>query len=51
MIKKQELADKVKELEGTLRVSEDQVDRFIGIRDTLVKEKQKLDESIQSLEQ
>ena len=51
MIKKQELADKVKELEGTLRVSEDQVDRFIGIRDNLVKEKQKLEERIQSLEQ
>ena len=51
MIKKQELADKVKELEGTLRVSEDQVERFIGIRDSLVKEKQKLEERIHSLEQ
>ena len=51
MIKKQELADKVKELEGTLRVSEDQVDRFIEIRDSLVKEKQKLEQRIHSLEQ
>ena len=51
MIKKQELLDKIKELEGTLRVSEDQVERFIGIRDSLVKEKQKLEERIHSLEQ
>ena len=51
MIKKQELVDKIKELEGTLRVSEDQVERFIGIRDSLVKEKQKLEERIHSLEQ
>ena len=51
MIKKQELADKLKDLEGTLRVSEDQVDRFIGIRDNLVKEKQKLEQRIHSLEQ
>ena len=51
MIKKQELADKVKELEGTLRVSEHQVERFIEIRDSLVKEKQKLEERIHSLEQ
>jgi phage shock protein A len=51
MIKKQELADKVKELEGTLRVSEDQVDRFIEIRDRMAKENRKLEERIQSLEQ
>ena len=51
MIKQQELADKVKELEGTLRVSEHQVERFIEIRDSLVKEKQKLEERIHSLEQ
>ena len=51
MIKKQELADKVKELEGTLRVSEDQVERFIEIRDRMAKENRKLEERIQSLEQ
>ena len=51
MIKKQELVDKIKELEGTLRVSEDQVARLIGIRGSLVKEKQKLEERIHSLEQ
>ena len=51
MIKKQELADKVKELEGTLKVSEDQVERFIEIRDRMAKENRKLEERIQSLEQ
>ena len=51
MIKKQELVDKIKELEGNLEVSEYQVERFIGIRDSLVKEKQKLEERIHSLEQ
>lgn len=51
MIKKQELVDKIKELEETLKISEYQVERFIGIRDSLVKEKQKLEERIHSLEQ
>ena len=51
MIKKQELVDKIKELEGTLRVSEDQVERFIEIRDRMLKENQKLEQKIQSLEQ
>ena len=51
MIKKQELVDKIKELEGNLEVSEDQVERFIEIRDRLAKEKQKLEERITSLEQ
>ena len=51
MIKKQELVDKIKELEGTLRVSEDQVERFIEIRDRMAKENRKLEERIQSLEQ
>ena len=51
MIKKQELVDKIKELEGNLEVSEDEVERFIEIRDRLAKEKQKLEERITSLEQ
>jgi len=43
--------DKIKELEGNLEVSEDEVERFIEIRDRLAKEKQKLEERITSLEQ
>ena len=51
MIKKQELVNRIKELEGNLEVSEDEVKRFIEIRDRLAKEKLKLEERITSLEQ
>ena len=48
---KKDLIDRVKNLEGNLKVSEDQVERFIEIRDRMAKENRKLEERIQSLEQ
>ena len=48
---KKDLIERVKTLEGNLEVSEDEVERFIEIRDRLAKEKQKLEERITSLEQ
>jgi len=48
---KKDLIERVKNLEGNLKVSEDQVERFIEIRDRMAKENRKLEERIQSLEQ
>ena len=48
---KKDLIDRVKKLKGDLEVSEDQVERFIEIRDRMAKENRKLEERIQSLEQ
>jgi hypothetical protein len=48
---KKDLIERVKNLQGNLKVSEDQVERFIEIRDRMLKENRKLEERIQSLEQ
>ena len=51
MIKKQELADKVKELEADLKLVEDQVSQLEEVRNGLVRRNQKLEQNIKSLEQ
>jgi predicted nuclease with TOPRIM domain len=51
MILKKELIKKVEELEGDLKVAEDEVKRYEEIRDRLSEENQKLQHKVESLEQ